>query len=80
MTRPLTRFIVRWLQSQFHWPLGPIRDAGENVFGHEPGIFPEYLIGRHAAGEEIENQGDPDAMSSNARLAEADVGIDADPV
>src|SRR5947208_15912412 len=59
--------------------LRAIRDAGPDVLLFEPRIVRQDLGDGPAAGQEVEDQRDPDAMPPEARLAEADVGIDRDP-
>jgi len=58
--------------------LGAVGDASADVFVLEPRIIREYLVDRPTTGEEVEDQGDPDPVSFDARFAEADVRVDRD--
>ncbi len=56
--------------------LGTVGDAGEHVWLGELRLLVDDVPDGHAIGEEIENQGDPDPVTSDTGLAEADLGID----
>ena len=60
--------------------LGAIRNGGANIVWRELRIRFQDLLRRLAAGEKVENQRHPDARTPDARLAEADVGVDHDAV
>ena len=45
----------------------------------KPGIFRQNLGNSHAAGQPVQNERYPNPMTLDARLAKADVGINADP-
>jgi hypothetical protein len=60
--------------------LGAIGNCRPNIVDSKLRISGQDLFGRLAARKEIENQGNPDARALDARLAEADVGVDGDAV
>jgi len=56
-----------------------ISNAVINVCFLQARIFVENFFNSHPTGQEVQNQRDPNPMSPDARLAEADMGINADP-
>lgn len=56
----------------------PVLHAGEDVVAVELGVVFEEFFDGGAGGEEVEDEGDPEAGAFHARLAEADVGVDGD--
>ena len=71
-------YLYRYVHVTFAGHLGAIRDTGQNVRFFDARILFEKLLDRPPAGQEVEHQGDPDTVSADAGLAEADVGSDRD--
>jgi len=53
--------------------------ASKDIRFFQARIFLENLFHCHFAGQEIQDQRDPNAVSPNARLAETYIGIDGNP-
>ena len=65
----------RYVNVTFAGHLRPVCYTGENVRFFDAGVLFEDLLDRPAAGQQVEHQRHPDAVSADARLAEADVGV-----
>jgi hypothetical protein len=59
--------------------LSGVRHARTDVVGFESGVLLEDLFDRQAIGEEVDDEGYPDPMAANARLAVADGWVRDDP-
>ena len=73
----------RWTRSAWvndALTLIPADNLVSNVAFGEPGIVVEDFRNAGATGQEIEDQGDPDPVSADARFAEADLRVDGDPL
>lgn len=60
--------------------LSAIGEAGLNIQRNQTWILIEDLFERHAGGEKVENQRDPNARALDSWLAEADVRVDRDAI
>src|SRR6266542_1377886 len=70
--------LQRNLEIAFSRHLGPIGDAGQDVGLFQPRILLEDVLRRPSARQEVQDQGNPNTMSPNTRLPEANVWIDGD--
>src|SRR6516164_6836878 len=73
-----SRLLRRKLHEMFARHLGSVGDAGADVILFQPGILAENLVGRHSAGEQIQNQRHPNSMTADARLAKTNLRADPD--
>lgn len=51
-----------------------------HIVGNELGVFLEDVLLRRTVGEQAEHEAYPDARAPDNRPAEADLGVDDDPV